>query len=195
MSLLTSIGLFAAVVVTWVAISGPGEAALVGAGAIAARGDEDIAAVLAIAFAGTLAGSAVAYWVGRAGGRRVLLRRGPFLAWRVRALDRSEAITRRREFLTALLAPGWLAGVNKISGRPFIAGAALSGLAWTLAIGLGTFWVGPSLIALYDDVGDWATIAGVAVATAVALFLLLRRTGLSDRVRRARPWDPDRAAR
>jgi len=176
MSLVASIGLFAAVVVTWVAVTGPGEAALVGAGAIAARGEEDIAAVLAIAFAGTVAGSIVAYWLGRAGGRRLLLRRGPFLAWRTRALERSEAITQRRAFLASLLGPGWFAGVNRVSARPFVAGVALSGLGWTLLIGLGTFYVGPSLVSAYDSVGNWATLAALAAAAAAGLFLLVRHT-------------------
>jgi len=176
MSLLASIGLFAAVVVTWVAVSGPGEAALVGAGAIAARGEEEVVPVLVIAFAGTVAGSIVAYWIGRAGGRRLLLRPGPLLGWRARALARSEAITRRRAFLTSLLGPGWLAGVNEISARPFLAGVALSGLAWTLVIGLGTFYVGPSLVSLYDDVSSWATIAAAIVASAVGAVLLIRRS-------------------
>lgn len=64
MGLTACIGLFAAVVATWIAVSGPGEAALVSAGVIAAQGDEQIAAVLAIAFAGTVAGSVAAYWLG-----------------------------------------------------------------------------------------------------------------------------------
>jgi membrane protein DedA with SNARE-associated domain len=57
MSLLACIGLFAAVVATWIAISGPGEAALVSAGTVAARGEEGIAAVLVIAFLRTFAGN------------------------------------------------------------------------------------------------------------------------------------------
>lgn len=65
MSLLACIGLFAGVVATWIAVSGPGEAALVGAGTIAARGEEAIAPVLIIAFLGTFAGSLAAYWLGR----------------------------------------------------------------------------------------------------------------------------------
>jgi membrane protein DedA with SNARE-associated domain len=175
MGLTACIGLFAAVVATWIAVSGPGEAALVSAGVIAAQGDEQIAAVLAIAFAGTVAGSVAAYWLGRAGGRRLLLRPGPFLAWRARALARSEAIAQRHPFLASLLVPGWFAGVNEISPRPFIAGSALSGVAWTLTIGLGTFYVGPSLISLYDAVGDWVTIAVIAAATAAVLLFLMRR--------------------
>ncbi|HEX4304670.1 MAG TPA: hypothetical protein VHZ54_01405 [Solirubrobacterales bacterium] len=175
MSVLACIGLFAAVVATWIAISGPGEAALVSAGTVAARGDEQIAAVLVIAFLGTFAGSLAAYWLGRAGGRRLLLGPGPLLAWRARLLARSEGVIRRRAFLASLLGPGWLAGINEIPPRPFIAGSALSGLLWTLTIGLGAFFVGPSLIALYDEVGQWATIAALLAAASAALFIFTRR--------------------
>jgi membrane protein DedA with SNARE-associated domain len=175
MSLLACIGLFAAVVATWIAVSGPGEAALVGAGTAAARGDEQIAAILVIAFLGTFAGSLAAYWLGRAGGRQLLLRPGPMLAWRTRLLTRSEGLIQRRAFLASLLGPGWLAGVNEVPPRPFIAGSALSGLLWTLTIGLGAFFVGPSLISLYDDIGKWATIAGVVAAASATLFIFMRR--------------------
>ncbi len=169
------IGLFAAVVATWVAVSGPGEAALLGAATFAAGHHEPIAAALAVAFAGTLAGSLAAYWIGRTGGRRLLLWRGPLLRWRLLALERSERLARRRAFLASLLTPGWFAGINQISLRPFLAGAGLSGLAWTLAIGLGSFYVGPSLIALFDEVGQWATLAALGAVTAVALALLARQ--------------------
>jgi membrane protein DedA with SNARE-associated domain len=176
MSLLACIGLFAAVVATWIAISGPGEAALVSAGTVAARGEEGIAFVLIIAFLGTFAGSLGAYWIGRAGGRRLLLRPGPLLAWRTRLLARSEGLIQRRAFLASLLGPGWLAGINEVSPRPFIAGSALSGLLWTLTIGLGAFFVGPSLIALYDDVGKWTTIAALVAAASASLVIVLRRS-------------------
>jgi membrane protein DedA with SNARE-associated domain len=176
MSLLACIGLFAAVVATWIAISGPGEAALVGAGTVAARGDEEIAAVLVIAFFGTFAGSLAAYWLGRAGGRRLFLRPGPLLAWRTRTLARSEGLIKRRAFLASLLGPGWLAGINEVPTRPFIAGSALSGLMWTLTIGLGAFFVGPSLVALYDEIGKWATLAALVMAGSAALFFFMRRS-------------------
>ncbi len=174
MELLAYLGLFAAVVATWIAITGPGEAALV-AGALTGGREEQIGLVLAVAFLGTVTGSVVAYWLGRAGGRRLLLAPGPARGWRARALARSEALAQRRGFLASLLGPGWFAGVNEISARPFAAGVALSGLAWTLTIGLGTFLVGPSLVALYDTVGQWATVAGLAVAASVAAVVLLRR--------------------
>jgi membrane protein DedA with SNARE-associated domain len=175
MSLLACIGLFAAVVATWIAVSGPGEAALVSAGTIAARGEDGIAPILVIAFLGTFAGSLAAYWLGRAGGRRLLLWPGPLLAWRTRLLLRSEGLIQRRAFLASYFGPGWLAGIHEIPPRPFIAGSVLSGLMWTLTIGLGAFFVGPSLISLYDDVGRWATLTALAVAAAAGLFVFMRR--------------------
>ncbi len=174
MSLLASIGLFAAVVATWIAVSGPGEAALVSAGTVAARGGDGIAPVLIIAFLGTFAGSLAAYWIGRAGGRRLLLWPGPLLAWRTRLLVRSEGVMRRRAFLASFFGPGWLAGIYELPPRAFIAGTALSGLMWTLTIGLGAFFVGPSLVSLYDEVGQWATIAVLAVVATAAAVIYAR---------------------
>jgi membrane protein DedA with SNARE-associated domain len=181
MSLLAFIGLFVAVVATWIAVSGPGEAALVSAGTVAARGEEQIAAILIIAFLGTFAGSLGAYWIGRAGGRRLLLFPGPLLGRRTRLLARSEGLMQRRAFLASFFGPGWLAGINKLPPRPFIAGSALSGLMWTLTIGLGAFFVGPSLIALYDEVGKWTAIGALTVAAAVALFVIARRSTRATR--------------
>src|ERR1700753_1046687 len=159
MSLLASIGLFAAVVANWIAVSGPGDAAPVRAGASLA----------------TSAGSLAAYWLGRAPGRRLLLWPGPLLGWRTRLLLRSAGLMQRRAFLASYFGPGWLAGINELPARPFIAGSALSGLMWTLTVRLGAFFVGPSLVAVYDDVGRWATLAGLAVAASVALFVFMRR--------------------
>jgi membrane protein DedA with SNARE-associated domain len=177
MGLIAFIGLFAAVVATWVAVSGPGEAALIGAGGIAARGDTEIVLVVAIAFAGTIVGNALAYWLGRAGGRRLLLGDGPFLERRARAVARTEALAHRRSFIASLLSPGWLAGITEIPVRPFVAGSAVSGLAWALTIGLGTFYVGPSLISVYDSIGNWLFIAALSVLITVAVLFLARGAG------------------
>lgn len=75
--------------------------------------------------------------------------------------------------LVSLLGPGWLAGINEVPTRPFIAGSALSGLLWTLTIGLGTFFVGPSLIHPYGDAGKWTSIAALTAGAAVATVILL----------------------
>jgi hypothetical protein len=46
---------------------------------------------------------------------------------------------------------------------------------WTLTIGLGAFFVGPSLISLYDEVGKWVTIAALVTGAAATLLILARR--------------------
>ncbi|MCW2979954.1 MAG: hypothetical protein JWO14_1681 [Solirubrobacterales bacterium] len=91
------------------------------------RGEDGIAPILVIAFLGTFAGSLAAYWLGRTGGRRLLLWPGPMLACRTRLLLRSEGLVQRRAFLASYFGPGWLAGINELPARPFIAGSALSG--------------------------------------------------------------------
>ena len=88
---------------------------------------------------------------------------------------RADLLVQRRAFLASYFGPGWLAGINQLPARPFIAGSALSGLMWTLTIGLGAFFVGPSLVSAYDDVGKWVTIAALGVAASVALFIVMRR--------------------
>src|ERR1700754_2459670 len=114
MSLLACIGLFAAVMATWIAVSGPGEAGLVTGGTGAARGEDGIAPILVIAFLGTFAGSLAAYWIGRAGGRRPLLLAGPLVASRTPLRVRSEGLIQRRPFLASYFGPGWLAGINEL---------------------------------------------------------------------------------
>ena len=53
----------------------PGQTLLVAAAMLATQGDLHVHAVVALAFTGTLGGSCVGYWVGRTGGRALLLRR------------------------------------------------------------------------------------------------------------------------
>jgi membrane protein DedA with SNARE-associated domain len=83
------------------------------------------------------------------------------------------------------LRPGpFLAGINQIPLRPFVLGSGLSGLAWTLTVGLGAFFAGPSLIAQLDTVGRWMTVtAAVAVGTGLVPFRRRRRSrGARERI-------------
>ena len=90
-----------------------------------------------------------------------------------RALTRTEAIAQRRAFLASLLGPGWFAGISEIP-------LALHRRQRPLGLGLDpvdrprTFYVGPSLISLYDSVGNWLTLAMVSAAAAATLLLLER---------------------
>jgi hypothetical protein len=69
----------------------------------------------------------------------------------------------------------WIAVSGPGEAALVSAGSALSGLMWTLTIGLGAFFVGPSLVSAYDEVGRWATIAALTVGASAALFIVMRR--------------------
>ena len=67
-------GLFVANVAEGTGIPLPGQTLLVAASMLATQGDLAIHAVTALAFAGTLGGSCIGYWIGRTGGRSLLVR-------------------------------------------------------------------------------------------------------------------------
>jgi membrane protein DedA with SNARE-associated domain len=63
------IGLAIAAFLSWVATTGPGEAALIAAGIAAAHGRIDVAGMIIAAWAGAIAGGTTAWLVGLKGGR------------------------------------------------------------------------------------------------------------------------------
>src|SRR5258708_35338413 len=62
------LGVFVAATVSWVALPGPGEAALIAAGISAAHHHLDLASVLAVAWAGACLGGTAGWLVGGGGG-------------------------------------------------------------------------------------------------------------------------------
>jgi len=180
MSLIAYLGLFAAVVTTWLAISGPGEAALISAVGLAHDGRAGIEAILVVTFLATIVGGALGYWIGRTAGRGLLLRRGPFHRRRTLILEKAEGMAQRHGFLASLISPGWLSGLHNISLRTYVGATALTGLAWTCVVGLGAFLVGPSILGVMREAGVVGALAAVGLAAAVALVYVVRRA-------RARP--------
>jgi len=175
MSLIAYLGLFAAVVATWLAITGPGEAALISAVGLASDGRAEIEAILVVTFLGTIAGGALGYWIGRTAGRGLLLRRGPFHRRRTLLLEKAEGMAQRHGFLASLISPGWLSGLHAISLRTYVGATALSGLAWTCAVGLGAFLVGPSILGVLREAGVVGGLVAVGLTVVVALAYVVRR--------------------
>src|SRR4051812_32775118 len=68
----------------------PGETALLTAGVLAGAGHLALPVVVAVAVAAAVTGDTLGYWLGRRGGRAVLLRRGPFKRLRAEALEHGE---------------------------------------------------------------------------------------------------------
>lgn len=155
---------------SWIAIPGPGEAALIAAGISAAHGRLDLAAVLAVAWAGAIAGGTGGWILGILAGRGVLTATGPLHHWRLAMIARGERFYERYGPIAVLFTPSWAAGIHAMRPSRFLVFNALSALAWALSIGLGAYFVGPSVS---DIVSDAGTAGGIVLGVLVALAVVL----------------------
>ncbi len=167
------VGLALAAALSWVGISGPGEAALIAASLAAAHGRVDIGGTILVAWLGAMIGGTAGWLIGLKGGRALMVRPGPLHALRLRLLRHGDDVYARRGWLAVYLAPSWMAGVGAMPARRFLPANAIASLVWALAIGMGTFLVGPSIAEAFGDIG----LLGLAVAAivVVASALVARR--------------------
>ncbi len=146
--------LFLLVLADSLGVPAPGDSALFVAGALAADGSISVLAIVAVATLAAIIGDTIVYWVGRSGGRRVLLRDGRFAERRRSALAKADAFYARYGLLAVFVGrfiPGvrgvgaLAAGTSGMSWPAFAAVNAVACLSWTsLAVAAG-YAVGPAL--------------------------------------------------
>jgi len=170
------VGVFLAAGASWVALPGPGEAALIAAGISAAHGRLELGIVLAVAWAGAVAGGTIGWIIGLKGGRGVLTARGPLHHLRLALIARGDRFYERHGPIAVLFTPTWMAGIHAMRTSRFLAANAISALAWALSIGLGAYFAGPSIT---DIVADAGTAGGIVfgVVFAVGVVVVVRRRG------------------
>jgi membrane protein DedA with SNARE-associated domain len=166
------IGLALAAALSWVGVTGPGEAALIAAGIVATHGRVDLVGVIMVAWLGAMTGGTAGWLIGLKGGRSFLTRPGPLHRFRLRLVRHGDDIYRRRGWLAVYLAPSWMAGISAMPASRFLPANALAGLVWSLAIGLGSYLAGPSVA---DAISEIGTIGLVALALLAVLATLARR--------------------
>jgi membrane protein DedA with SNARE-associated domain len=172
------LGVFLAAVVSWVAIPGLGEAALIAAGISARHGHLDLTTVVASAFAGASLGGMVGWQIGRRGGRALLTAPGVMLRLRLSMIARGERFYERYGPIAVLFTPSWAAGIHRMPWPRFLILNTLSALVWAAAIGVGADLIGPSITDVVADAGTAGEIAlGVLVLVAAALLLWRRGRG------------------
>jgi membrane protein DedA with SNARE-associated domain len=165
------VALALAAAVSWVGITGPGEAALIAAALAAAHGRVDLTGTIAVAWAGAMAGGTAGWLIGLKGGRALLTRPGPLYRVRLRVLQHGDDVYARRGWLAVYLAPSWMAGVSAMRARRFLPANAIAALVWALTIGVGAYLAGPPIAEAFSDVG----LAGLAIAAAVMIVLVAVR--------------------
>ncbi len=171
----------------------PGETALLGAVVLAGAGHLALPLVVLLAISGAILGGCVGYGVGRRGGRRLLLRPGPFVARRHRMLHGAERFFARYGEAAVFLSR-WVpcaryltpltAGAAEMSWRRFMVFNVVGGVIWVASL---------TAIAVRFGTAGAATVslAGLVVALASAVIawvraLIARRQGVDPEAARAR---------
>jgi membrane protein DedA with SNARE-associated domain len=159
------VGVALAAAVSWIGVAGVGEAALIAAGIAAAHGKVDIGSIVFVAWLGATAGGLAGWAIGLKGGRTLMTRPGPLYRLRMRLLRHGDAIYATRGWLAVFVAPSWMAGISGMKAARFVPANAAFALVWALGIGLGAYFLGPSVAELADDIG----LAGVIVLALVVI--------------------------
>jgi len=166
------VGVFLGSVASWVALPGPGEAALIAAGISAAHHHLDLAAVVAVGWAGASLGGTVGWIVGVKGGRELLMAPGPLHHLRLAVIERGDRFYERYGPVAVLFTPSWIAGIHDMRWSRFLPANAISALTWALAISLGAYLLGPSITDIVADAGlAGSLLVGALVVLAVVLFV------------------------
>ena len=141
------LGLDGGAIASWAGVPGPGEAALVTAGILG--------------------------WVfGLVAGRRVVGAPGPLLRARLSLLDRGDRFFERYGLLAVFFTPSWVAGVHRMRWTRYLPANAVGAVGWALAVGLGSYYAGPTVTDVFDDVG---LVGSLAIATAIVVAVVVGR--------------------
>jgi undecaprenyl-diphosphatase len=171
--------LFGLIFAECVGIPVPGETALITAGVLAGAGHLLLPAVVATAVAAAVLGDTLGYWLGRRGGRAVLLRHGPFKEHREHLLGRSETFFAKHGPKTVFLGrfvPGvrvFAAVTAGASGMPWPRFAVFNitgAIAWATTVAGLAALVGPTASAAFG-----AAMIATGVGGAIALLWTARK--------------------
>lgn len=159
----------------------PGETALIVAGGLAAAGHLSLPLVILVAAVAATLGDTLGYWIGRRGGRNLLLRDGRWAAHRRRAIGRADRFFERYGTAAVFLGrfvPGvrylgaLVAGATRMPWPRFAVANALGAAAWAAAMASLASAAGPQGALMLASTG---LIVG-AIALAVTAVRRRRRS-------------------
>jgi membrane protein DedA with SNARE-associated domain len=156
----------------------PGETALIAAAILASRGHYSIFAVIAVAALAAIVGDNAGYWIGRAGGRKLLERWGPIKRYADKAIPPGERFFEKHggktvfigRFVAVLrVTAAWLAGITHMTWWRFFLWNAAGGITWATGVSLLAYYFGKAAADAVQTYGVYALVALVVVA-ALAFF-------------------------
>jgi membrane-associated protein len=170
---------FALIAIETMGIPLPGETALIAAALLAHEGQMDIVTLVVIASAAAIIGDNIGFAIGRKGGRRLLMRPGPFHAQRLKVIELGEpffakhgpkAVFLGRWVSGLRIASAWLAGINGMSWPIFLVWNALGGIVWACTVGFGVYALGhvaEDILRIAGPVAAALFVVGVIVLVVV----------------------------
>ena len=186
--LISSVG-YAAVFLLMVAESAciplPSELTMPFAGALAASGRMDLVVAIVMGVLGNLVGAYIAWAVGRAGGRALVLRFGRLVRMSEHDLDRATRWFDRRGEATVLVSRmlpvvrtfiSLPAGIADMAPVRFGIYTLVRSIPWVTGLAVAGYELGRRWRHVYNDFGTVTVVAAVVVvvAIAVALFFYVR---------------------
>ena len=170
------VGLAAASAASWFGLPGPGEPIVIAAGVLAAQHKLDLFTVLMVSWAAATGGGIGGWLLGLKAGRAFVTAPGPLRGLRLRAVDRGEALFARYPVTAIILTPAWIAGIHRVRPTVYLITNALTAVVWAAGIGLGSYFIGPSVVDAVDDLGTASEVGLVVLVLAgVALEVARRR--------------------
>ena len=161
----------------------PGEFALIAGAIYTGTGDLNVVAVGVTAVIAAVVGSEIGYFIGRLGGRALVLRFGKYVFIREHHLDRAERAVDRYGGYLVIVARfivglreliGIIAGVTGMRLVTFTIYNVIGAVAWVGTwIGLG-YLAGDHIAVIYADVTRYFVYAVIVAAVALAAWIVLR---------------------
>jgi len=175
--------IFAVIAIDSLGIPSPGQSLLIAGALLSTRGQFDIRLLLISAWIATVAGSALGYTIGRAGGRKLLLR----LPISPSRLERMETFCQRYGVLLVILSrfidgprqlTGLFAGSLHMPAVAFLLATSAGAVLWVGFWGLGSYYLGQHFHAVaqaFESIAPYTWIATGLLVLAVCIYLIRRR--------------------
>jgi len=176
--------MFVLVVILGAGIPGPGDAALIAAGALAGEGKLNIWIVLATAGVAWMLGSVIGFVIGARGGRPLLDHPGRLEKRRKKLLAKGDRAFGRYTFVASATLPAFVSGIFHVRFWLFLLGALTAGIFW---IGM---YVGVSYV-LGEEIAKLVGKAGTKLLITVIVLVVV---GLAIRAGVSK-WRASRQAR
>jgi len=147
-------------------LPGPGDSGLIAAALLAADGHLNLAAVLLVAYLGSLLGRTFGYQLGAKGGRSLMQRPGWFQGLRASTLEKGDRLFGRFPRAAVLLAPAPIAGIYGVRPAIFVMASLAVSLSWTLSTGLIAYFLGEAALDVVGSAGLKEVLVIVVLAGA-----------------------------